>query len=107
MKKVNNINQPNNTKPKKEPRTGKRWLSPSSINAYIRCPRKFYYSKILKLKQKPSIYLIRGIAVHSTIHKFYKHGINKCANMDYGHLIRTLTDLLKYDGSITGLLMDF
>jgi len=98
---VNNISQPTKTnpfiKPQKEPKNANRWLSPSSINAYIRCPRKFYYSKLLKLKQKPSIYLIRGIAVHSTIHKFYKQGINRCANMDYGHLVRTVTNLLKHE----------
>jgi len=102
MKKVNKINQPTKTtnpftEPKNELKTAKRWLSPSSINAYINCPRKFYYSKIAKLKQKPSIHLIRGIAVHSAIHKFYKHGMNRCANMDYGHLIGTVTDLLKHE----------
>jgi CRISPR/Cas system-associated exonuclease Cas4 (RecB family) len=101
MKKVIKINQPTKTNPftetKKEPSPPRRWLSPSSINAYIRCPRKFYYSKILKRKQKPSIYLIRGIAVHSAIHKFYKNGSNKCENMDYDHLINIVTDLLKYE----------
>jgi CRISPR/Cas system-associated exonuclease Cas4 (RecB family) len=55
-----------------KPKT-KRWLSPSSINSFIRCPRAFFYTRIAKLKQKPSIHLIRGIAVHSAIEKFYKY----------------------------------
>jgi CRISPR/Cas system-associated exonuclease Cas4 (RecB family) len=73
----------------------KRWLSPSSINAYLRCPRNYYYSRIAKLKQKPSIYLIRGIAVHAAIHNFYKHRIHRCANMDYVDLRKIVIELLK------------
>ena len=73
----------------------KRWLSPTTINAYLRCPRNFYYSKIAKLKQKPNIYLIRGIAVHRAIEKFYKFKINQCANMDYSDLRKIVIDLLK------------
>ncbi|MBW1781252.1 MAG: PD-(D/E)XK nuclease family protein [Deltaproteobacteria bacterium] len=95
------INQPTktnpSTEPHKRPENAKRWLSPSSINGYLYCPRRFYYSKILKLKQRPSIHLIRGIAVHSTIYKFYKHKINRCKNMEYGHLIETMTNLLKHE----------
>ena len=73
----------------------KRWLSPTSINSYLRCPRSYYYARIKKLKQKPSIYLIRGIAVHNAIGKFYKHKLHRCANMDYGVLRSTVVDLLK------------
>jgi CRISPR/Cas system-associated exonuclease Cas4 (RecB family) len=73
----------------------KRWLSPSSINAYIRCPRKFYYSKIAKLKQKPSIHLIRGIAVHNAIEKFYKYKVNQCADMEYSRLRKIVIELLR------------
>ena len=62
-----------NTAKKKPTKTpAKRWLSPSSINSFIRCPRAFFNKRIAKLKQKPSIHLIRGIAVHSAIEKFYK-----------------------------------
>ena len=46
-------------------------LSPTSINMYLRCPRKFYLRYIRKLKTKPSIYLLRGIAVHEALAKFY------------------------------------
>ena len=70
-------------------------MSPTSINAFLRCPRKFYYSKIAKLKQRPSIYLIRGIAVHTAIENFYRMGLNKCANTDYDELKKILFMLFK------------
>lgn len=79
----------------KKAETKKRWLSPSSINAYLRCPRNFYYSKIAKLKQKPSIHLIRGIAVHNAIEKFYKHKINQCGEMEYSSLRRIVIELIR------------
>ena len=46
-------------------------LSPTSINTYLRCPRKYYLKYIKGLKEKTSIYLIRGKAVHDTIVKFH------------------------------------
>ena len=82
-------------KDKKEKKKKKRWQSPTSINSYLYCPRKFYLSKIAKLKQKPSIHLIRGNAVHSAIEKFYKHRINRCANMDYTELRQIVGDLFR------------
>ncbi len=46
--------------------------SPSSILAYIQCPRKYYYRYIKRLEQKPSIHLVLGSAVHSAIEAFHK-----------------------------------
>lgn len=85
----------NENKDKKEKKKKKRWLSPTSINSYLRCPRSFYLSKIDKLKQKPSIHLIRGNAVHKAVEKFYKHRINRCANMDYTELRQIVGDLFR------------
>jgi CRISPR/Cas system-associated exonuclease Cas4 (RecB family) len=45
----------------------RRIQSPTSINMYLKCPRKYYLRYIKGLKQKPSIHLIRGRAVHDTI----------------------------------------
>ncbi len=45
--------------------------SPTSINCYLKCPRKYYLRYIKGLKQKPSIHLIRGRAVHDTIARFH------------------------------------
>ena len=46
--------------------------SPSSINTYKQCPRKYYYNYILKLPKLKSIHLIRGKIVHSVLEDFFK-----------------------------------
>jgi RecB family exonuclease len=63
------------TKPKtKTKKIKKRWLSPTSINMYMRCPRRFYLSYVRKLKTKPNIHLLRGSAVHKTLERFFSEG---------------------------------
>jgi CRISPR/Cas system-associated exonuclease Cas4 (RecB family) len=47
-------------------------LSPTSINTYLRCPRKYYLKYIKGLKEKPSIHLFRGKAVHDSIARFHR-----------------------------------
>ncbi|MFC1488948.1 RecB family exonuclease [Thermodesulfobacteriota bacterium] len=54
----------------------KKYQSPTSINTYRRCPHKYYLRYIKKLKGKPSIYLVRGIAVHEALAKFYDQNIS-------------------------------
>lgn len=49
-----------------------RILSPTAINTYLSCPRKFYLRYIKKLKTKPSIHLIRGSIVHRVLERFAK-----------------------------------
>lgn len=49
----------------------KRVESPSSINTYFQCPRKYYYHYILSLPGKESIATIAGKALHSTIESFF------------------------------------
>ncbi len=50
---------------------GRRIESPSSINVYKQCPRKYYYQYVLKLPTKKSIHLIRGSVVHSVLEHFF------------------------------------
>ena len=86
------------SKEKKDSRDGKkkkRWLSPTAINSYLRCPRHFYLSKIKKIKQKPSIHLIRGIAVHKAVEKFYANKMNQYPDMDYSELRHLVIGLFK------------
>ena len=52
-------------------------LSPTSINTYLRCPRKYYLKYIKGLKERPSIHLIRGKAVHDSISRFHQMDIRK------------------------------
>jgi len=47
-------------------------LSPTAINTYLYCPRKYFSRYIKRLRTKPSIYLIRGQIVHKTIQEFHK-----------------------------------
>ncbi|MDY6839637.1 MAG: PD-(D/E)XK nuclease family protein [Thermodesulfobacteriota bacterium] len=49
----------------------KRILSPTAINTYLSCPRKFYLRYIRRLQTKPSIHLVRGRIVHKAIHEFH------------------------------------
>ncbi|HLD19246.1 MAG TPA: PD-(D/E)XK nuclease family protein [Candidatus Nanoarchaeia archaeon] len=46
--------------------------SPSSINTYKQCPRKYYYQYIVRLDTKPSIHLLRGEIVHRTLEDFFQ-----------------------------------
>ena len=46
--------------------------SPSSINTYKQCPRKYFYHYLLKLPSAGSIHLIRGNIVHSVLEDFFK-----------------------------------
>lgn len=46
-------------------------LSPSSINLFKQCPRKFFYQYIKRLPTKPSIHLLRGSIVHKTLEEFF------------------------------------
>jgi putative RecB family exonuclease len=74
----------------------KRVQSPSSINTYKQCPRKYYYIYIKKLKTLPSIHLIRGSIVHSVLEDFFKIDARKLPESGVDHLLwGLLTDFLK------------
>ena len=45
--------------------------SPSSINTYKQCPRRYYYCYIEKIRTKPSIHLTRGKIAHSVLEDFF------------------------------------
>jgi len=49
----------------------KRVESPSSINTFKQCKRKYYYNYIKKLPTQGSIHCVRGNIVHSTLENFY------------------------------------
>ena len=45
--------------------------SPSSINTYKQCPRRYYYTYIEKIPTKPNIHTVRGTIVHSVLEEFF------------------------------------
>lgn len=49
----------------------KRVQSPSSINTFKQCPRKYFYQYIIKHPTKENIYCVRGNIVHDTLEKFF------------------------------------
>ena len=58
--------------------------SPSSINTYKQCPRKYYYHYVLKVPTKiVSIHLERGKIVHSVLEDFFKVDISKITQVHY------------------------
>jgi len=50
----------------------KRVQSPSSINVYKQCARRYFYQYIKKLPTFPSIHTLRGNVVHSALELFYE-----------------------------------
>jgi ATP-dependent helicase/DNAse subunit B len=49
----------------------KRVQSPSSINLYKQCPRRYFYQYILKYPTKENIHTVRGNVVHEALEKFF------------------------------------
>lgn len=62
----------------------KRVESPSSINTFKQCQRKYYYQYIEKLPTLPNIHQLRGNVAHATLEKFYE--------LDHSTLTSTLTE---------------
>jgi len=60
----------------------KRWLSPSSINTYLRCPNKWYQQYVLKKKVKLNIHLLRGGIVHKALERFFREGLSNQTHYD-------------------------
>ena len=62
---------------------GKRVESPSSINTFKQCKRKYYYSYIEKLPTIPNIHQVRGNIAHSTLENFYDIDVTQFTDEDY------------------------
>ncbi len=57
--------------------------SPSSINTYFECPRKYFYKYIKKIPTKPNIYRIRGKIIHSVLEDFFSLDPSKLSNSSF------------------------
>ena len=65
--------------------------SPSSINTYKQCPRRYYYNYILKIEQKiPSIHLQRGKIAHSALEDFFKVNIATISKNHYSFELKII-----------------
>lgn len=63
-----------------------KWLTPTAINTYLRCPRKYYYRYIRKLPTKTNIHLVRGCIVHEVLDLFFKLRVYSKSGETYGSL---------------------
>ncbi|MBI5392250.1 PD-(D/E)XK nuclease family protein [Candidatus Woesearchaeota archaeon] len=74
----------------------KRIQSPSSINTYKQCPRKYYYQYMKKLPTKSSIHLVRGKLSHAVLEDFFKIDNSIITAENYSYLLKILiNDLFK------------
>lgn len=72
----------------------KRLQSPSSINTYLQCPRKYFYKYILELPTKPTIHLVRGKIAHSVLEDFFDIDISRITMRNYeAELKRSIQEL--------------
>ena len=67
---------------------GKRVQSPSSINTFKQCKRKYYYQYIEKLPVLPNIHQVRGNIAHTTLDKFYDLPASELTQENYKVKIR-------------------
>ena len=83
----------------------KRIQSPSSINMYKWCPRKYYLHYILKKPIKPNIHLYRGSIVHSAINIFEESGIEDIKDSDHNFLRERLLTIFgdKWKGKLDNI----
>lgn len=64
--------------------------SSSSINAFRQCPRKYYYTYIKELPQKPSIHLVRGKIAHQIVEDFFKLDIDSIPEENFEFSMKIL-----------------
>ncbi len=70
--------------------------SPSSINTYHQCPRKYYYRYIAQLPTKKNIHQVRGNIVHSVLEEFFDINVEAIQKESYELQFKTIIlDLLK------------
>jgi CRISPR/Cas system-associated exonuclease Cas4 (RecB family) len=72
--------------------------SPTSVLTYMQCPHKYYYRYVRGLEQKlkgserkPSVYVVMGGIVHSTIEAFHKTDVAKIPPKDFFGTLRSRT----------------
>lgn len=73
----------------------RRIQSPSSINMYKRCPRKYFLHYILKRPLKPNIHLYRGSIIHTVINRFERLTDKDLKGIDYNLFRKKLITIFK------------
>ena len=68
----------------------KRVESPSSINTFKQCPRKYYYQYVAKLPTVSNIHQVRGNIAHSTLENFYDIDVSGFEQENYEEYFKWL-----------------
>ena len=74
----------------------KRVESPSSVNTFKHCPRKYYYQYIEKLPTWPNIHQIRGNIAHSTLENFYDIDVSLWTAENVAQKVQSVIQTLFY-----------
>lgn len=69
--------------------------SPSSINTYKQCPRKYYYQYIEKIPTGTNIHLIRGGIAHKVLEKFFSIKLSEEDDLVGDKLIKWINSLFE------------
>jgi len=70
-------------------------LSPSKIVTFNKCPRKFWYKYVLKIKEPPTPSTVRGTVFHKVLERFYDViDVKKLKNKSWPELAETFKQLL-------------
>jgi len=88
----------NITKKEGEIILAKRLESPSSINTFKQCKRKYYYNYIEKLPTLPNIHQVRGNIAHTVLENFYDIDLGEYNEQNYS---------VKFKGVIQTLLLHY
>ncbi|HEQ78953.1 MAG TPA: PD-(D/E)XK nuclease family protein [Euryarchaeota archaeon] len=59
-----------------------RTLSPSQVNLFIQCPRKWYYRYVMKIPEEETFAQVRGSAVHYVVEHFFDYKMAGAMNLD-------------------------
>lgn len=60
----------------RRPRSDSFWLSPSGMNTFTQCKRKFLYSKLLSIRDPSTIYMAIGNAFHAVMKRVVQPGMH-------------------------------
>jgi len=72
----------------------KRVESPSSINTFKQCKRKYYYQYVEKLPTFPSIHTVRGNIAHSVLEDFYDIDLSEINENNYENKFKIIIQKL-------------
>jgi RecB family exonuclease len=72
----------------------KRLESPSSINTFKQCKRKYYYQYVEKLPTGSSIHLVRGNIAHSVLEDFYDIDLSEINEDNYANKFKVVVQKL-------------